>query len=525
MSFISIFDVLGPNMIGPSSSHTAGAAAIALLARKMMNGDLVRADFTLYGSFARTYRGHGTDRALLGGIMGFGADDRRIPDSFSIADAQGLSYSFTVNERETEIHPNTVDIRMEDSGGRVLTVRGESVGGGKVRITRIDQVEVDFSGEYSTLIAVQQDKPGVVAHITRCLSEKNVNIAYMKLYREEKGSTAYSIVESDDFLPEGAVQKIRENPYVRDVMLIQLQSEKDMGLDKTAGRHEKSDRTGSPHMDVKINFRNAAELSALCLKHGRPVSEIMLRRECSSAEVSREDVLARMGRAWEIMKESARTPIRTPKKSMGGLIGGEAQLLSSHRAQGESVCGDVISRSITYAMAVLEVNTSMGLIVAAPTAGSSGVVPGVLLALQEEHGFSDEAVIQALFSAGAVGGCQAEIGVASAMAASAAVELMGGTPSQCLGAASTVLMNMLGLVCDPIGGLVEAPCQSRNASGAANALIAAELALSGVQQPIPFDEMLEAMYSVGKRLPAELRETARGGCAATPTACSLCGGC
>ena len=539
MSFISIFDVLGPNMIGPSSSHTAGAAAIALLARKMMNGDLVRADFTLYGSFARTYRGHGTDRALLGGIMGFGADDRRIPDSFSIADAQGLSYSFTVNERETEIHPTTVDIRMEDSGGRVLTVRGESVGGGKVRITRIDQVEVDFSGEYSTLIAVQQDKPGVVAHITRCLSEKNVNIAYMKLYREEKGSTAYSIVESDDFLPEGAVQKIRENPYVRDVMLIQLQSEKNMGLDKTAGRHEKSDRTGSPHMDVKINFRNAAELSALCVKHGLPVSEIMLRRECSSAEVSREDVLARMGRAWEIMKESARTPIHAPKKSMGGLIGGEAQLLSSHRAQGESVCGDVISRSITYAMAVLEVNTSMGLIVAAPTAGSSGVVPGVLLALQEEHGFSDEAVIPALFRAGAVGdlamrnatvaggvgGCQAEIGVASAMAASAAVELMGGTPSQCLGAASTVLMNMLGLVCDPIGGLVEAPCQSRNASGAANALIAAELALSGVQQPIPFDEMLEAMYSVGKRLPAELRETARGGCAATPTACSLCGGC
>ena len=225
MSFISVFDVLGPNMIGPSSSHTAGAAAIALLARKMMNRDLVRVDFTLYGSFARTYRGHGTDRALLGGIMGFSTDDRRIPDSFSIAEERGLVYSFTVNDRETEIHPNTVDIRMEDSEGHVLTVRGESIGGGKVRITRIDQVEVDFSGEYSTLIVVQQDKPGVVAHITRCLSEKNVNIAYMKLYREEKGSTAYSIVESDDFLPEEAVRRIRENQYVRDVMLVQSQKE------------------------------------------------------------------------------------------------------------------------------------------------------------------------------------------------------------------------------------------------------------------------------------------------------------
>ena len=221
MSFISIFDVLGPNMIGPSSSHTAGAAAIALLARKMMNGDLVRADFTLYGSFARTYRGHGTDRALLGGIMGFGADDRRIPDSFSIADAQGLSYSFTVNERETEIHPNTVDIRMEDSGGRVLTVRGESVGGGKVRITRIDQVEVDFSGEYSTLIAVQQDKPGVVAHITKVLSDRGVNIAFMRLFRESKGHTAYSIIESDGSLPDGISGQLMGNPNIQDVMLVQ----------------------------------------------------------------------------------------------------------------------------------------------------------------------------------------------------------------------------------------------------------------------------------------------------------------
>lgn len=539
MSFISVFDVIGPNMIGPSSSHTAGAAAIALLARKMMNGDLVRADFTLYGSFARTYRGHGTDRALLGGIMGFSADDLRIPDSFSIADEQGLSYSFTVNEQETEVHPNTVDIRMEDSSGHVLTVRGESVGGGRVRINRINHMETDFSGEYSTLITVQQDKPGAAAHITRCLSEKDVNIAYMKLCREEKGSTACSIVEFDGFLPEEAVGKIRENPYISDVMLVQFTGNKETNLDQTAGCHKRTGGSDPLYRNEKIDFRNAAELTGLCVRLGQPVSEIMLRRECGSAEVSREDALARMGRAWKIMKESAHAPIQAPKKSMGGLIGGEAQFLFRHRTRGKSVCGDTLSRCITYAMAVLEVNASMGLIVAAPTAGSSGVIPGVLLALQEAHGFSDEESIRALFNAGAVGylamrnatvagavgGCQAEIGVASAMAASAAAELMGGTPSQCLGAASTVLMNMLGLVCDPIGGLVEAPCQGRNASGAANALIAAELALSGVRQLIPFDEMLETMYRVGKRLPPELRETARGGCAAAPTACTLCGGC
>ena len=199
----------------------------------------------------------------------------------------------------------------------------------------------------------------------------------------------------------------------------------------------------------------------------------------------------------------------------------------------------MLQKAMTYAMAVLEVNASMGLIVAAPTAGSAGVVPGLLLALQECYDLPDGRIVEALFNAGAVGylamrnatvagavgGCQAEVGIASAMAASAAVELLGGTPQQCLDAASTVLMNMLGLVCDPVGGLVEYPCQNRNAAGVANALVAAEMALSGIRQLIPFDQMLDAMYAVGKRLPAELRETALGGCATTPAACAACGRC
>lgn len=152
MPFISVFDVLGPNMIGPSSSHTAGAAVIAHLAQKMIAPPLKRVEFTLYGSFAKTYRGHGTDRALLGGIMGFSTYDTRIRDSFSIAQEQGIEYLFTPNETETDIHPNTVDIRMENAAGQVMVIRGESLGGGKAHITRINGVEVDFSGEYSTVI-------------------------------------------------------------------------------------------------------------------------------------------------------------------------------------------------------------------------------------------------------------------------------------------------------------------------------------------------------------------------------------
>lgn len=288
-----------------------------------------------------------------------------------------------------------------------------------------------------------------------------------------------------------------------------------------------------------MDFKNASELLALCAQQQLPISEIMRRRECELGESTRDEVTHRMTHALEIMRASAMTPLKTPVKSMGGLIGGEAKKLAQHNAKGRSICGDVLHRAAQYAMAVLEVNASMGLIVAAPTAGSAGVLPGMLFALQDCYRISDERLIDALFNAGAigylamrnatvagaVGGCQAEIGVASAMAASAAVELMGGSPEQCLDAASTVLMNMLGLVCDPVGGLVEYPCQNRNAAGVANALVAAELSLAGIRQFIPFDEMLDTMYAVGRRIPLELRETALGGCAATPSACEKCGLC
>lgn len=221
MAFISVFDVLGPNMIGPSSSHTAGAAIIAYLAQKMIAPPLRRADFRLYGSFAKTYQGHGTDRALVGGILGFSADDERIRDSFALAKQQGLEFRFIPDETETDVHPNTVEIRMENAAGRGMTVRGESLGGGKVRIVGINGVKVDFTGEYNALIVVQRDKPGVVAHITKILSDRDVNIAFMRLFREQKGHTAYTIVESDQRLPEGVDALLLENPNITDVMVVQ----------------------------------------------------------------------------------------------------------------------------------------------------------------------------------------------------------------------------------------------------------------------------------------------------------------
>jgi len=282
---------------------------------------------------------------------------------------------------------------------------------------------------------------------------------------------------------------------------------------------------------MNMDFKSAKELLDLCEENQLPISEVMRQRECLLGETPRDAVDHRMAKAWEIMHASATQPLKKPIKSMGGLIGGEAKKLETHYNKKKNICGDVLQKAMTYAMAVLEVNASMGLIVAAPTAGSAGVVPGMMLALQECYRISDQRIVDALFNAGAVGylamrnatvagavgGCQAEVGIASAMAASAAVELMGGDPQQCLDAASTVLMNMLGLVCDPVAGLVEVPCVKRNVIGAVNAISAADMTLAGIESRIPVDEVIDAMGEVGRRMPVEFRETALGGLAATPT--------
>lgn len=222
MNYTSIFDVIGPNMIGPSSSHTAGAVSIALMARKLFHEEIVKVEFTLYGSFAKTYRGHGTDRALLGGILGFAPDDVRIRDAFTIAEQQGLEFSFKEDHTTAGLHPNTTDIVMYNGKGRTQFIRGESVGGGRMKIVKINNIDVDFTGEYSTLIVKQSDKPGVVAHIASCLAERQVNIAFMRLYREAKGETAYTIIESDHYIPPEIIDSIVSHEHIHKTLVIQV---------------------------------------------------------------------------------------------------------------------------------------------------------------------------------------------------------------------------------------------------------------------------------------------------------------
>ena len=540
-------DIIGPVMIGPSSSHTAGALRIAAMARRLCPSAPTRVEFRLYGSFAYTYRGHGTDRALCAGVLGMPADDLRIRDSIALAAESGMQVEFAPLPDAPYNHPNTVDVVMQQSDGSELVVRGESVGGGAAVLTRINDIDVRITGENSSAIIRQRDVPGVLAHIMSVISESGINIATVNCYRERRGTLAYTVLETDSLLPSEVQERITSHPDIKALRTIPADN-----AEAALGEPSAADLARFEAVD----FVDGAALYAYCQEHGCSIAEAFRAREDAlcSALGEPNNLDAYLDYVVEVMRASATGPLEEAPRTMGGLIGGEAHALDGYFSGGDGAvrtaagAGPLLQGlpacATRYALAVLETNASMGRIVAAPTAGSSGVIPAVLLALQDERDLDAAAMREALLVAAAVGyliarnatvsgaegGCQAEIGSAAAMAAAAAAFIAGGSATDSLNAAGNALESMLGLVCDPVGGLVETPCQKRNATAALVALASADIALAGVANLSMFDETVEAMYKVGRSLPFELRESALGGMAATPSACAWCesngvGGC
>lgn len=283
-----------------------------------------------------------------------------------------------------------------------------------------------------------------------------------------------------------------------------------------------------------MEWSSLAEMAACAKEQGISLGRLVFLKEVRDTESQESTVFERMGKNWQVMKAAVEEGLNNPRKSRGGMIGGDGHKLAAFQKKGNALSGDILN-AVSRSLGVAELNASMGKIVAAPTAGSCGIIPGVLTMLQEKLELSDEAIVYALFAAsgiglviaqraslsGAQGGCQAECGSAAAMAAAAAVELAGGTPFQALDAVAISLKNNLGLVCDPVAGLVEVPCAKRNALGAANALVAADMALAGIRSVIPADEVIGAMAEIGRAMPETLRETAQGGLAKTPTGVKL----
>lgn len=278
-------------------------------------------------------------------------------------------------------------------------------------------------------------------------------------------------------------------------------------------------------------FNKGEELLKICNEKNKTISEITLEKEMLDSDISYDDLINKMKETLSVMKNSATSALDKEIISVSGLTGGDSKKVEDYKNSGKTLSGDLVISAMAKALSTSEVNASMGKVVAAPTAGASGIMPSALLSAQEKLNLTDEQIIMGLFTAagvgeiiaknatvsGAEGGCQAECGVAAAMAAAAIVEMAGGSPESALDAASFALINIMGLVCDPIAGLVEYPCSLRNASGVVNAFISSDLALAGVNSLVPFDEVVDAMYKVGKSLPESLRETALGGLAATPT--------
>lgn len=276
-------------------------------------------------------------------------------------------------------------------------------------------------------------------------------------------------------------------------------------------------------------YHTFRELLDLCGPKGQPLWQVIVENEVQLSEISAEQVFERLESRYQVMEASASKALAGPLPTVGHLIEGVASTQDRHAASGKTICGPFINEVMAMALSCSEVNASMGKICAAPTAGACGILPAVLIGLSREKGLSRRKTLEGLATAsgvgaiitknatvaGAEGGCQAECGVAAAMAAAAAVEMLGGSPEEAVNAVALALMNVMGLVCDPVAGLVQVPCAQRNASQAVNALISADMALGGMKSIIPCDQVVEAMAKVGRMLPMELRETALGGVAAT----------
>jgi L-serine dehydratase len=514
----SIFnDVIGPVMMGPSSSHTAGPARIGKLARQLLRGGLRQAvvEFAATGSYALVYQGQGTDRGFTGGLLGWGPEDERLSRSLEEAAKQGIQVEFRVEDFAAD-HPNTARIRLKSDEDQVhLTAL--SVGGGMIEIVEINGFPVSISGDFFEVLFFLDKDHGAKAEA------------------EALAAHLYSL----GLKVEG--QDVATLPG-RSLVSLKLREEL-----SAAALREAAKRTGakealqlSPVLpvlsckDCAVPFQTAAEMLSFAQKEGLELWEVAARYEMARSGWSEAQVLAKMGEIIGFMESSVRDGLKNTTRP-GKILKPQSGIVQRAAAEGKLLPIGALHTVTAWSMAVLEVNSYLGVVVAAPTAGSCGVLPGAILGMAAEMKATEEDKVKAMLAAGGIGlliakqatfaaevcGCQAECGAASAMAAAGIVQLAGGSARQGVGAASMALQNLLGMICDPVAELVEVPCLGKNVVAAVNAVAAANMLLAGVDAIIPLDEVIISMYEVGSLLPRELRCTGLGGLAVTPTGKSL----
>jgi L-serine dehydratase len=512
MDFVSIFnDVLGPIMRGPSSSHTAGAYHIGKMARALLNDDpaFVRLTFDPQGSFAPTYIPLGVDLAFTVGCMGWSMLDERYFEAPSRAKAEGVEIEFVVAPLDDSNHPNGARLEMTSRGGRKIQALAEAIGGGLVRFTRLADWPVSLSGKFHEIL-IETDKKSE-SQIANRLSQDNRLEG--NLARLEKGDHVLLGARLVSALEPRHRNQIESLDGITNVWAVSSVFYMKRG---------------------KALFSSAEEMVSAAVRRNVSLGEIALAYESEILGLGRDQVMEEILHRFDVMKSSVQEGLDNHNLDMLLLKPSAGQIYKAE-AEGRLALGGIHARAAARSMAVMHVCNSRGVICAAPTGGSAGVVPGVVVSLVEELGLTEARTVLALLAASAVGlvvakratfaaetaGCQVEIGVAGAMAAAAVVEAVGGNPGQAADAAAVSLQNTMGSVCDPVQGTCEIPCHTRNAVAASSAFTCADLILGGYRNPIPLDETIDASYAVGKALPRELRCTAAGGLAVAPSAKSL----
>jgi L-serine dehydratase len=504
-------DVLGPVMRGPSSSHTAAPFFIATMARALLGDEPCSVTFAFdpKGSFAQVYRQQGSDLGFAAGLMGMVITDERFPQALDLAAEKGIEIKFSIEPLPEADHPNTVEIRMVSRSGRPLSASAQSIGGGAFQFTRLDGWPITLSGNARELLieAKTDAEPAVLQFLATGVKplaapDRQVRgdlvLLHLKLH-----STTDPVTES----------KLRALPGV-------------------------SHLWATPPIFFPLRgeplFTSAEEMLALAHSQSLSLGRMALAYESEILKLSEQEIMEEIIRRFEVMRESVHRGLEENFPPMQ-LLAPSAGHIFQAEAEGRLAVGGIHTRAGARAMAVMHINSGGGLVCAAPTAGSAGVIPGVLVSLVEDKGLSIQEAALALCAASAVGvivanratfaaevaGCQVEIAAAGAMAAAAVVEAAGGTAAQAVDAAAISFQNTMGLVCDPVQGAVEIPCHTRNAVAASSAFVCADLVLGGYGNPIPLDETIDAVYAVGQMLPRELKCTALGGLSLAPSALKM----
>lgn len=507
----SIFnDVIGPVMIGPSSSHTAASVRIGRLLRQMAKGNPKKVifEFEPKGSLATTYHGQGSDFGLVGGLLGYETYDTGIVSSLSEAKKEGIEIEFNVVEYESH-HPNTYKTTLIDAEGNETHAAFISTGGGMIELIEIEGIRISATGGFYETILMFNN-----------ISEENAE-SYKKQIIERLKEYDFVTVHGGN---SGFIINIKSQCSLNDDFLNELK--KYVPVKRIIAL--------SPVLPVRsqkkydILFNSAEDIERIAEEQNLKLWEIALLYESAIGGISKEETFDKMKKIVNIINSS----IENGKKGTSykdRILGHQSCFLDKENLK--LIPGDVFNSIIKHVTLLMEIKSSMGVIVAAPTAGSCGAVPGSIIGTAKELGLDDDEITKSMLSAGIIGvliaekstfaaevcGCQAECGSGSGMAAAGLVQLMGGSAKQCIDAASMALQNVFGLVCDPVADRVEVPCLGKNVMAGTNAMAAANMILAGFDKVIPLDETIESLYKVGTMLPSELRCTGKGGLSITKT--------